>query len=253
MKRLVAALVGAAVLLLAAPASAEDPVFDAEDTADVTAALAEATSVQGVCYGWVLRVSDVDTGRYSGTWGTPPGPSCPQGTVVLDARITYESTFSEAEDSADWTVESSIGGFDIADVEALGLSASDLLDDGKSALTLQNAVLSLPRLAAETTDLPPVVLEPNAEPLPPGAEPTGTPGSDWLRENGALLLLCVAAIAGGVMALFASRRPDPRRGRGPRFTSFGPTPPGPPPGSSLLRPTAPHPPTSGGPNPWSDR
>ena len=48
-------------------------------------------------------------------------------------------------------------------------------------------MLALPGLAAERAGVPPVLLEPNTEPLPDDARPTGTPGSDWLRENGILL------------------------------------------------------------------
>ena len=57
---LAAALLGP--LLLAAPASAANPVFDPEDDAEVAEALAEATEVQDVCYGYVLAVDDGDTG-----------------------------------------------------------------------------------------------------------------------------------------------------------------------------------------------
>ena len=215
---MVAALLGP--LLLAPPASAANPVLDPEDDADVAAALAEATQVQDVCYGYVLAVDDGDTGEWGGTYAASSagegrrateGDDCREGVVELVARITYTSDFSEAEDSASWDLVSDVPGLSIADVEDQGLSAGDLLDDGSSATTLLNAVLSLPRLAAERAGVAPVVLTPNASPLPEGAAPTGTPGSDWLRENLVLLALSVGAVLAGLVALAAAfprgRRP----------------------------------------------
>ncbi|MCW2613134.1 MAG: hypothetical protein JWN08_128 [Frankiales bacterium] len=207
----------AAVLLLAGPAAAENPVLDAEGDADVAAALAEAQEVQDVCYGYVLLVSDGDTGQFSGTFASSsagPGipastaPGCSRGAVEVQASITYTSSFSEAEDSASWQVLSTIGGgLTIDDVERVtGAGASDLLDDGRSETVLLDAVLSLPGLASELAGLPPVVLEPNASPLPDDARATDTPGSDWLRQNGAVLGLCVVAIVAGVVLLLLSRR-----------------------------------------------
>ena len=254
--RLTAALPVAALLglLLAAPASAANPVLDPEDDAEVAAALAEATEVQDVCYGYVLAVDDGDTGEWGGTYAASSGgegvrateaDGCSDGVVELVARIAYTSDFSEAEDSASWDLVSDVPGLSISDVEAQGLSSGDLLDDGASAATLQNAVLSLPRLAAERAGLEPVVLEPNAAPLPEGARPTGTPGSDWLREHLVLLALSVAAVLAGLVALGAAftpgrGRPVPARGPGAR-------PPG--------RRTAPRavPPPARRPNdPWSN-
>ncbi len=100
-----------------------------------------------------------------------------------------------------------VGG-EIGDVEDEGLSAGDLLDDDGSATTLLNAVLSLPRLAAEQAGLEPVVAEPSTEALPEGARATGSPGSDWLREHLVLLGLSVAAVLSGLVALVASFRPS---------------------------------------------
>lgn len=222
MRRLLVAAAVLGPLLLAAPASAANPVLDPEDDAEVAAALAEATEVQDVCYGYVLAVDDGDTGEWGGTYATSNGGvgvraaeagGCSDGVVELVARITYTSDFSEAEDSASWDLVSDLTGLTIADVEDQGLSSGDLLDDGASAATLQNAVLSLPRLAAERAGLQPVVLEPNASPLPEGARPTGTPGSDWLRENLVLLALSAGAVLAGLVALVAAfprgRRPVP--------------------------------------------
>ena len=236
-RRRLGALALLAVLLTAGPAAAENPVLDAEGDTDLATALAEAREVQGVCYGYSLSVSDADTGQFSGTFssssagaGQPASAAtdCPNGTIELAARISYTSSFSEAEDSADWSLLSTVGDLSIVDVEQVtGGSARDLLDDGKSETALLNAVLSLPGLATERAGLPPVVLEENTEALPEGARATDTPGSDWLRQNGALLFLCVAAVVAGLVALLASRRPSgPRRpaaaGRGGGPRTFGP-------------------------------
>ena len=224
MRRVRRLLLAAALLvplLVAAPASAANPGLDPEDDAEVVAALAEATEVQDVCYGYVLAVDDGDTGEWGGTYAASSAgegvrateaDGCRNGVVELVARITYTSDFSEAEDSASWDLVSDVPGLSISDVEDQGLSSGDLLDDGASAATLQNAVLSLPRLAAERAGLQPVVLEPNAAPLPEGAEPTGSPGSDWLRENLVLLALSVGAVLAGLVALVAAF-PRGRRGR----------------------------------------
>ena len=229
MKRLVLAAALLAPLLVAAPAAAVNPVLDPEDDAEVAGALAEATEVQDVCYGYVLAVNDLDTGEWGGTYAASSGgegvraadaDGCDDGVVELVARITYTSDFSEAEDDASWDLVSDVPGLTISDVEDQGLSAGDLLDDGRSATALTNAVLSLPRLAAERGGLQPVVLTPNDEPLPRGAEPTGTPGSDWLRENLVLLALSVGAVLAGLVALGAAFP----RGRGGRPAPRTPVP-----------------------------
>ena len=217
--RVTAALVTLALVLLSAsPAAAENPVLDAEGDADLVAALEEATEVQGVCYGYDLSVEDGDTGQYAGRYaasslgaGTVPelGPQCPEGVVVLVAGIRYTSEFSDAEDSAAWRLDSTLTQLDVGQVEALGPSSGDLLDDARSETALLNAVLALPGLAAERAGVPPVLLEPNTEPLPADAAPTGSPGSDWLREHGVLLAGCVLLLLAGLVLLASSfRRPS---------------------------------------------
>ncbi len=214
-------LAAAALLLVAAPASAENPVLDAEGDTDLAAALSEATDVQDVCYGYDLLVDDQDTFAFSGTFATSSlgpdvrasagDPRCTGGLVVLVAQLTYTSSFSEAEDFASWQLLSDLPELTIDDVERLGFSAGDLLDDGKSETTLLNAVQALPRLAAEQAGKEPVLLEPNTAAIPTDARPTGTPGSDVLRESGPLLAFCVLLIVGGVVLLATSRRtPSPR-------------------------------------------
>lgn len=206
---------GALLLLGAAPAYAVNPVLGPEDDAEIAEALAQASAVQNVCYGYLLQVRDGDTGAFTGDYATSSlgqdvaastARGCTGGFVELRTGIVYTSSFSESEDSAGWEVASTLGAGapTAADLEQLGLSATDLLDDSTAPLTLRNAVLALPALAAEGTGLPAVQLQPNDDPLPADAQATGTPGSDWLRENAVPLFLCVLAVLGGVAMLVRS-------------------------------------------------
>lgn len=235
MRRRALALAAGLLLLTASPAAAENPVLDAEGDADVVDALAEALEVQQVCYGYVLQVSDA-AGIYGGTYAASSlgagqaasqasSSQCPQGVVEVQASISYTSEFSESEDSSSWTLLSTVGGgLTMDDVEQLtGGDAGDLLDDGKSETALLNAVLALPVLASERAGLEPVVLTENTEALPPDARATDTPGSDWLRENTSLLVLCALAVLAGLVAFAASRR-QPRRVPSGTLRTFGPAP-----------------------------
>jgi hypothetical protein len=134
---------------MATPAAAANPVLDPEDDAELVEALAEATAVHDVCYGYVLEVTDNDTGVFEGTYvvtnagvGAQPSPAtCSRGQVLLFAYLTYASELSESEDSAGWQVSSSLGGPTTGDLEQQGLSAGDLTDDGKASAALRNGVL----------------------------------------------------------------------------------------------------------------
>lgn len=206
--------VGALLLLPLGTAHAgQNPVYDDETGADIQAALDEATAVQGVCYGVLLEVSDFDTGIYSGSYAVrsiPTSGAC-RAEVVLQAAVTYSSEFSEAEDSASWLVTSSLPGAPTAaDLQRLGLTARALLDDGKSEQALLNAALALPALTAERVPgvVPLVLVEATATP-PAEATPTGTPGSDRLRQHRTSLvllgLLLVGAVVTGLYAVLGRR------------------------------------------------
>ena len=210
MRRL--ALAAALLVALAPVASAgENPVFDAETAADIQAALDEATATQGVCYSVRLRVDDVDSGFWAGTYevrSTPPaGPAgvC-GGVVALEASITYTSSYSEEADSASWTVSSTFpDGPTAAGLRDLGLSSRDLLDDGKSEQVLLNAALALPVLTAErVVGVPPIVLVEPTAPLPSAAAATGSPGSDRWREQGTSLLLLGLLLVGSLLSAVAA-------------------------------------------------
>jgi hypothetical protein len=208
-------------VLSTSPAWAENPVYDADTAADIAAGFAEATQVQGVCYGVVLDVID-PSGQWGGTYvvssagvDVPPAADC-KGTVELRATIAYASEYSEASDTADWVVSSSLGGPTAADLARNGLSAPALLDDAKSEQVLLNAALSLPRLTAEAVDdVPPLVLTPATEALPADAHATDRPGSDRLRQNSPqvvlLGLVALASLAWAVSILRRPRPPHPRR------------------------------------------
>jgi hypothetical protein len=227
----------AVVVLAAAPAYAENPVLDPADDAEIAEALARATEVQDVCYGYLLSVLDNDTGRFSGDYAVSnagPGVAastaagCTEGFVELRARLVYTSTFSEAEDGAGWVVQSSLGAGapTVADLGELGLSAGDLVDDATAPTALRNAVLALPALTAERAGVPPVQLVANDDPLPEGAQATGSPGSDWWRTHASKLGLCLLALLAGTALLVSAVRQRPRPARAPLRTD---PPPGYPP------------------------
>lgn len=198
----------------AAPASAENPVYDAETAADIAAAFAEATEVQGVCYALTLDVSD-PSGVYGGMYivssagvDQAPAVGC-KSLVELRASLVYTSEYSEAQDSATWYVTSTLAGPTAADLERNGLSAGSLLNDSESEQVLLNAALALPRLTAETVDgVPPLVLTPATESPPTDARATDRPGSDRYRQNKTpVVLLGLVALASLAWAFSLIRRP----------------------------------------------
>jgi hypothetical protein len=216
--RAVLALV--AVVALATPAVATDPVLDGDTAADMVASLAEATEAQGVCYGWSVFVDDQGGEGWGGTYsGSNAGietgidrASCPRW-VSLDATITYVSSSSESEDSAFWTVSSgAVTAPTESDLERLGLWANDLLKDSKAEQTLANAVLALPMLTADRGDVTPLVLPTDASPAPADSRATDHPGSDRLRDHLALVVVLVVLIVVCLFWAAAAQWPTFRRG-----------------------------------------
>jgi hypothetical protein len=197
------------LVLLSVPARADDPVLDDSSRGELVTALKEAAATQHVCYGYDLAVDDNSDGAYSGAWrasslgvgvDAATSSTC-KGTVVLHASITYTSDSSESEDSASWSITSSLGPPYTEDLERLGLQASDLLDDSKSEITLFNAVLALPGLTAAAGLAPAIELDSTPDPAPPDARPTDHPGGDWWRENGAAALVLLGVlVAAGIWA-----------------------------------------------------
>jgi hypothetical protein len=205
-----------ALLLLAAPAAAAaDVIFDPADADDLAATLAEATADQDICYGWNVQVDDAIAGQ-SESIGSDRGAGTPVDTagcakyVRLDVFITYTSESSEAEDSASWDVTSSTGGPTRSDMEGLELDWDGLTGENPDVV-IGNAVSALPLLAADKGMGKGIEAAPETGVAPADASLTDSPGSDWWRNNGGVLLWGLGLLlAGGVFAwwVFRSR---PRR------------------------------------------
>ena len=221
--RLRAALV-AALCVFAAPASAAAlPVLEEADATELANQLAEATQEQGICYGWAIGVSDptgVEEGFEIGS-NQGPGreldrsrPECRQW-VVLSGGISYASEYSDAEDSATWTIEANLPDPPtVQQLADLGYTESDLLGEDND-LAILNATGALPELVAERGAAKPVPFETERRSAGVGGEPTGEQGSDFLRENGTLLALCALLFVSGLAWLLKIRHDDRQRRRGP--------------------------------------
>ena len=180
------------------------PILDAAHAEEVAAQLAEATAVQGICYGWQVQIDD-DDDTYSGTeLGSSRGvglpaehPSCPR-FMVFRADLRYTSESSESSDSALFYVFANVGGGpDEEDLRRVGISGEALLGD-KDDLAIANAVLALPALVAEHGLAPPVPAVSTEGTIPAADRATGRPGSDWVRAYGAFILLSAALLVGGL-------------------------------------------------------
>ncbi len=209
----------AALLLLTAPAAAADVVFDPADAEELAAELAEATEVQGVCYGWRVSIDDaagLETGVSTGSsFGAgvslqdPPARSCAT-LVEFVATITYTSASSEASDSADFEVVSMPAGPTTDDLADLDLFDTGDLAGNEVDAAVARAVTALPRLATEAGVAPPVVAEPQTSAPPEAGTLSDDPGSDYLRRVGGLLafgaVLLIGGVAFGVAAVVNARR-----------------------------------------------
>jgi len=217
----VLAVLGA--LAFAAPARAA--VLEPADAAELATTLAEATQRQQVCYGWKVIVSDptgVEDGDETGSNfgpGQPVDPArCPK-YVILTAGVSYVSEYSDSEDSAVWSIESNLDNPPTTqDLAALGYTESGLLGEDND-LAILNAAGALPALVADRGAAPPVPFETERRAAGVGGEPTNTPGSDFLRENGTLLALCALLVVGGLAWLVSIGRAGRRRRRRPTISS----------------------------------
>jgi hypothetical protein len=205
-----AALLGALLTLGTAP-GAPAAILAQEDAAELANALAEATFEQKVCYGWAFQVADNWTGEEDGPEvgsnfgpGTPVDPArpeCAEGVVVLAGSITYTSETSESEDSAAWEIQSTLPDPPrIEQLEDLGYSSGDLLGD-ENDLAIINPTGALPSLVAERGVAAPIPFETPAREPGVGGEPTNSPSSDFLRQNGSLLAICALLFVGGLVWL----------------------------------------------------
>lgn len=196
------ALLAAATIVAGAGSASALPILDPEDAAEVVQELAEATEVQGICYGWDVTVNDA-AGTYSGVdLGSSRGVGVPAQAcdrwMVFEAFLTYTSESSETEDSATFRVTSNVMGAPREqDLRVVGIDGDALLgvtDD----LAIINAARALPALAAERGLVPPLVLERNNEDIPAVDRPSPGTGSDWTRNYGDHLLLSVLFMIGGL-------------------------------------------------------
>lgn len=188
-------------VVLASPAVAL-PVLEKADADELVTLLAEATEEQDVCYGWRIQVSDeggVSSGVDLGSsLGLDKGPESCARFVQLVGQIRYTSETSESADSASWRLETNIPtGPRTPDLERAGYSADSLVG-ARDDVSLFNATLVLPLLTAEAGAAPPIVAEPDAQPVAPGDMPTGRSGSDWLRQNGGVLAAGGVVVAAGL-------------------------------------------------------
>lgn len=212
-------------------------LLSAADRVELANTLAEATTESGVCFGYSLNLSNFDTSTpasgtetlsNAGPDRTPASGSCPKGTVVLRAYVTYTSSSSESEDSASYSVSSTGAPGVSFDAEAelkdlTGVDEQDLLGDDDD-LALRNLVAALPLLVDGAT---PAELAAPAAKAPNGDRLTGSPGGDWVRAHGvgiaiafAVLVLGGVLLAGGLIGRRQAgqpRRPTGRR----RPTSSG--------------------------------
>ena len=211
---------------LASPAAAT-PVLDEADSVELAQALAEATAAQDVCYGWRVNLRDDSGGPSGDDIGSNRGPDVEvdrvgcERWVLLEGAIAYTAETSEFEDDSQVRITSNLAPPPTeADLRELGVTGT--LTDEDNDVVLINMVEALPLVVAGNGQAPYVEFETAQSPAAAG-EPTGTPGSDVLRQWWPLMVLCVLAVLAGVVmlagrllaALGGRRRtsaPEPRQG-----------------------------------------
>ncbi|MGH4025550.1 MAG: hypothetical protein ACRDRV_13330 [Pseudonocardiaceae bacterium] len=221
---LTAAVLGWVLLLGAAPGAGAqaDPVFDPEDAQDLADLLADATTAQDVCYGWIVQIADVTNRSQARSTGSNFGPgqsldtagaSC-RYVVQFTADIVYARESSDFDDSASWSVTSRPRGPGTADLDRLGLFSKGDLVGEEPDTAVSRAVAALPQLAANAGIAAPLSAAPATTTPPDVGSLSDDPGSDYLRRAGGLLafgaVLLVSGVAFGLVALHYSRsRPGP--------------------------------------------
>ena len=221
MRRVGAVLGAAALAVMLAPGTASaDVLFDQADADELAATLDEAYQVQRVCYGWKVTIDNVGVTDESVGSNFGAGvsldeqneASCDEA-VEFTARITWTSESSESEDSGSYSVNSYPEYKpDTSDLDSLELISVDGLIGDNGDVEVYKAVSALPLLAADAGLADPI----EATPAPPDqagddAQPTNSPGSDFWRNNGMMILWgSVILLAGGVFAWWVIRT-DRRR------------------------------------------
>lgn len=221
--RRVLVLVGALAFAALPGVAAADVIFDQADTDDLAATLAEAYDAQGVCYGWSISVDnegvpETSVGSNFGAGKAVADGDCAK-SVELQASISWTPESSESEDSASYQVISTPSGPTTSDLDDLDVLSEDDLTSDDVDVAVYKAVAALPLLAADTGLASPIEASPAPESEAAGAAPTNSPGSDFWRESGMMLLwgavLLLAGVAFGWYAIKSSRRPGRRRTIGP--------------------------------------
>ena len=210
--------------MLAAPGVASaDVIFDPADADELVATLAEAYDAQGVCYGWSISVDNEGVPEQSVGSNLGAGRSVSDGgcdkSVELQASISWTSESSESEDSASYQVVSTPSGPTTADLDDLDIISEDGLVGDDVDVDVYKAVAALPLLAADAGVASAIEASPAPESEAAGGAPTNSPGSDFWRESGMLLLwgavLLLAGVVFGWYVIRTSRRPARRRVIGP--------------------------------------
>jgi hypothetical protein len=140
-------------------------------------------------------------------------------SVELQASISWTPESSESEDSASYQVISTPSGPTTADLDDLDIISEDGLVGDDVDADVYKAVAALPLLAADAGVASPIEASPAPESESAGGAPTNSPGSDFWRESGMLLLwgavLLLAGVVFGWYVIKTSRRPARRRTIGP--------------------------------------
>lgn len=200
------------------------------DATDLSAALARATEVQGVCYGWQVTVTGAATANSAGSDAGPgkaPGGERCRSTVVFRAEVNYTSDSSESEDSASIAVDAPKGGPTTDDLARLGITPAALLGDNATDAAF-NGTAVLPMLMAEK-GLAPVVPPRTETQVPADAQVDESPGGDLARTWGLPLLILAGIALLGLLGLIWALLSKGRKGRGhsgpERPTTGPPAPP----------------------------
>ncbi|MEV0129916.1 hypothetical protein AB0H83_15830 [Dactylosporangium sp. NPDC050688] len=195
--------------------------------------LARATAAHGICYGWRLQssASTVNVGSNLGVGkAVTDDPAKCAKYVEVQGNVRYYPGDSESEDTAAYTIRSTLGDtgrLDPAAFGRLGAGTERLLED--PATTILVVADALPLLTQEAG------LAPTPVPLPSATgsvAPVATGGSDFLRDRWVLLGLSGGLLLVAVVALFLGRRAS-RRSAQPPPAAAPPLPGSPPSGSPL--------------------
>lgn len=214
-----AGVAGAAALCVAPGTASADVIFDPADAEELAATLAEAYQAQGVCYGWEIAVDNVGVPENSvgsnfgagvSALGATEGGAC-KATVVLHADVLWTSETSEQEDTASYSLSSTDQrGPTRDDLDDLDVISNDALVSETVDVDVYKAVAALPLLAADAGVAEPIQATPAAD-VPPGdAQATNSPGSDFWRGSGMLILwgslILLAGVAFAVYVIKYSAR-----------------------------------------------